>query len=569
MHRLLRRQLAKHCPELVLDPELTALLAAVDAAYHEADLDRAQLERSLDLTSSELLARNEQLRRDIEARVDAERAMRRSEARMRATLDALPDMIFVASARHELLEWHVSNAERFGALSGLAHGSPVASVFPEPAASTLARAIDDALAGDESRPYECTVLVDGEQRQLEARAARCDADVVVVVRDRTEEARLHERLRLADRMASIGTLAAGIAHEINNPLAYVLANLELAGEAIAEGTPRDLPEILADAVTGAKRVTAIVRDLKVFCHPASGRDGRADVRRVLESSLRMAANEIRHRARLVLELGELPATVGDEARLGQVFLNLLANAAQAIPVGDAEHNEIRVSGRRQGARVVIDVADTGCGISAGMEGAIFDPFVTTKPVGVGTGLGLSICRKIVGALGGEIVAARRVPRGAVFSVALPIADDTATTPVELERPRGTATRYRVLIVDDEPRVAAALATGLRMHDVEAVTDARVALARLLEAEPYDVVLCDVMMPQSSGVEIYEEVAQRRPALASAFVFVSGGVFTRREEEYLQSLSNPRIDKPCDLGELRRTVERHGAWQRALRERATG
>ncbi|HWB82395.1 MAG TPA: ATP-binding protein [Nannocystaceae bacterium] len=547
MHQLLRRQLAKHCPGLVLDPELTALLAAVDAAYREADLDRAQLERSLDLTSSELIARNEQ---------------------MRATLDALPDMIFVASAAHEVLESHASNIERFGATADLV-GATLSQVFPTAAATTLARAIDDALAGDESRPYEYTIHVDGEQRQLEARAARCDADVVVVVRDRTEEARLHERLRLADRMASIGTLAAGIAHEINNPLAYVLANLELAGEAIAEGDAPELPAILADAVTGAKRVTAIVRDLKVFCHPSPRRDGRADLRRVLESSLRMAANEIRHRARLVLELGELPPTVGDEARLGQVFLNLLSNAAQAIPVGDADNNEIRVSGRRQGARVVIDIADTGCGIPAGMESVIFDPFVTTKPVGVGTGLGLSICRKLVGALGGEIVAARRMPRGAVFSVALPIAEDPTLPAVECERPRGNGMRYRVLIVDDEPRVAAALATGLRMHDVEAVTDARVALTRLLEADPYDVVLCDVMMPQSTGVEIYEEVARARPALASAFVFVSGGVFTRREEQFLQSLPNPRLDKPCDLGELRRTVERHGAWQRARRERAAG
>lgn len=567
MHRLLRRQLAKY-PLSVQAPEGShALLQAVDAAYHEADADRELLERSLDLTSSELLGRNQQLREDVEARTRAERALRHSDARTRAILGALPDLMFVSSDTYRVVEWHARDPKGFGVRVQVDEGQSLEGVFPSAAVLVLVRLIDDALASDRPCSCEYQLEVAGETREYAARAARCDASsAVVMVRDTTDQARLQERLRVADRMASIGTLAAGIAHEINNPLAYVLTNLDVLAEALCSSdSSAEIRAIIDESREGASRVQAIVRDLKIFCHPSPGGDGRADVRRVLESSLRLAANEIRHRARVVVEIGDLPAAIGDESRLGQVFLNLLSNAAQAIGVGNVASNEILVVARAQGSSIIVEISDTGSGLPHGSEARIFDPFVTTKPVGVGTGLGLSICRRIVTALGGEIVAFARRPRGSTFRVTLPAAQTgraavaAGSTVVPVSTPPA-----RVLVIDDDAMVASALARGLRPHEVHTNAGPADAVARLLAGETFDVILCDVMMPECSGVEVYEAVVRERPELASTFIFMSGGVFSPREIRFLEGIPNARVDKPFAIAEVREIVGRHVSRQAAAR-----
>ena len=560
MHRLLRRQLGMHPLSHATLEGLQGLLMAVDDAYHEADADRALLERSLDLTSSELLDRNDRLRRDIDSRARAERALRHADARMRAILGALPDLMFVASDSYQLIEWHARDPEAYGVPHEVDQGQSLEHVFPAPVARILARTIDEAMASDSPCSCEFEIEVEGERREYGARVARCDAaSAVVMVRDHTDQARLNARLRAADRMASIGTLAAGVAHEINNPLAYVITNLDVLAETMHEGEREpELRAIVDEARSGAHRVREIVRDLKVFCHPSPGGDGRADVRRALETALRLAANEIRHRAQVVIQIDSMPAAIGDESRLGQVFLNLLSNAAQAIEPGDASNNEIRIVARAEAGTIVVEIMDTGCGLPVGGEVRIFDPFVTTKPIGVGTGLGLSICQRIITSLGGEIVASSRDPRGALFRVSLP-AEPTGVAPVLEPRPTRAAapTRScRILIIDDDQFVAAALVRGLKSHDVQAVTDPSTALQCLLAGEPFDVVLCDIMMPERTGVEIYEAAIRERPELASAFIFMSGGVFSARELRFLERVPNARIDKPFDIAEIRRLIDRN-------------
>ena len=219
--------------------------------------------------------------------------------------------------------------------------------------------------------------------------------------DITERKSLETRLRIADRMASVGTLAAGVAHEINNPLAYVMANLAFVVEELRRdfGGMAEVIEALDEARAGAERVRVIVRDLKTFSRQHQDELVPVDVRKVLEASVSIAWNEIRHRARLVKLLADVPDVMASEARLGQVCLNLLVNAAQALPVGAAEKNEIRLTTSLEAGRVVIEVADTGPGIPPEVLSRIFDPFFTTKAAGVGTGLGLSICRSIVQSLG--------------------------------------------------------------------------------------------------------------------------------------------------------------------------
>jgi signal transduction histidine kinase len=253
---------------------------------------------------------------------------------------------------------------------------------------------------------------------------------------RGEQRRLEEKLLLADRMASMGTLVAGVAHEINNPLAIVLANLDLLGHLSrpsAGPAPRlDAPaiqETLRDAREAADRVRIIVAGLKTLSRPAEMQHGPVDLHRVIDFSIKMAGNEIRHRARLIKAYGPVPPVLGNEARLGQVFLNLLINAAQSIPEGHTAENQICIATRRgDDATVIIEIHDSGHGIPESVIARIFDPFFTSKGGGggTGTGLGLSICETIVRSHGGEITASSVVGRGSVFVVRLPAAESPSS-----------------------------------------------------------------------------------------------------------------------------------------------
>ena len=249
--------------------------------------------------------------------------------------------------------------------------------------------------------------------------------VVGALQDLSEREELRTRLAQSDRLASVGTLTAGVAHEINNPLAYVIANLDFAREelraaGVLPGGLEPLSQAIDEAREGAERMRLIVQDLKLFSRKDDDRLEWVHLPRALDSAAAMAWNEIRHRARLVKDYQPLPAVYANEARLGQVFLNLLVNAAHAIVEGSAEHNEIRLSTRVDAAgQVIVEVRDSGRGIPEELRARVFEPFFTTKPLGVGTGLGLPICRDIVARLGGALEFESEVGVGTVFRVLLP------------------------------------------------------------------------------------------------------------------------------------------------------
>jgi CheY-like chemotaxis protein len=373
----------------------------------------------------------------------------------------------------------------------------------------------------------------------------------------TEQRRLQEQVVLSERMSSLGTLAAGIAHEINNPLSFVLANVRFASDGLRElhGVPGELHAALGDAAEGARRVQEIVRDLKTFARGEPRGGTTEDLGAVVRSAITLAQNEIKYRARLRLDLPALPPASGAPHRLGQVFLNLLVNSAQALPEGRVDEHEISVRAGTTRDRIWIEVADDGAGVPPELRQQIFDPFFTTKPAGVGTGLGLSICHAIVTDAGGTLAL---VPseRGAVFRVELPVARPAAATPVPA---RGPEPRARVLVIDDEPQVGKALERLLGpFHDVAYVGSARDALAQLAEGRPYDVVLCDLMMPDLTGMDFYEELARRDPLLAERVAFITGGAFTPRAREFLERNRNERLDKPFDPEALREVVSRLAA-----------
>ena len=207
----------------------------------------------------------------------------------------------------------------------------------------------------------------------------------------------------------------------------------------------------------------IVRDVKLFSRPQDEKTGAVDVRRVIDSSSRMAWNEIRHRARLVKDYQPIPLVNANESRLGQVLLNLIVNAAQAMPEGHADRNELRVATRtKDDGRAIVEISDTGLGIRKEHLERIFDPFFTTKPVGVGTGLGLAICHRIVSELGGLIEVESEVGKGTLFRLVLPAARDSQSVKVTTVRPT-SGHKVRVLVVDDEPAMGRALQRSLREH----------------------------------------------------------------------------------------------------------
>jgi PAS domain S-box-containing protein len=369
--------------------------------------------------------------------------------------------------------------------------------------------------------------------------------------DITERKRLQEALSVAERMASVGTLAAGVGHEINNPLTYVVLNLtlidrELRALDMPPTTRERLARMMEQARYGTERVSSIVRDLQTLSRVPEERVGLVDLRGTLERCLAIADHQIRHRARVIRELDDVAPVRGSEGRIVQLFLNLLANAAQAIPVGNADSHCIRVKTSTQDGRVIIVISDSGIGIDPDVVGRIFDPFYTTKQVGEGTGLGLAICRSIVTAMGGEIDVDSTPRQGAAFRVVLPIADDTdlpAEPPPTVNDPLD---KKRVLVIDDEPMVGTLIAKVLSTHDVVAETSARAALTRLAADSGFDLILCDLMMPEVSGMDFYDQLA---PELRDRIVFLSGGAFTPRARAFLDSVPNRRLAKPFDVDAL--------------------
>jgi len=370
------------------------------------------------------------------------------------------------------------------------------------------------------------------------------------------------RLIKADKLAALGTLSAGVAHEINNPLSYVIANLDFVARWVAEQELRpdpaavaDAREALAEAQHGAERVRIIVRDLKALARGEEEQVAPVDVRTVVESSISIAMNEIKHRARLARDLREVRPVDANDVRLGQVFLNLLLNAAHAIPEGAIERNEIRVTTRMVAdGRVAVEIRDTGAGIAPEHMPKLFDPFFTTKPIGSGTGLGLWVCHGIVTSLGGEISVESEVGEGTVVHVLLPPSKGTAP---EAEPPARSAQgpRGRILVVDDEAMVCRSINRLLGSHhEVVTTTRARDALRRLAGGERFDAILCDVMMPEMTGIELFEELGRRHRDLAERVVFITGGAFTPGAAEFLRRCPNARVDKPFDEVELRAAVD---------------
>lgn len=409
--------------------------------------------------------------------------------------------------------------------------------------------------------------------------------VLVIANDVTERRQQQEKAALTERLTTIGTLAAGVAHEINNPATYVLANLDTLGrlfesaekshhllraallepdlstrarlidEALGDRALLELlgsgSALIGETVHGAERIRGIAKGMRDLAGQSELSFTPTDLNALIGSTLNLVAHQVKSHATMVTDLAVgLPTIVASPSRLSQVFINLIVNAAQAIGEGRAADNTIRISTRLDGERARVDIEDTGPGIPPHAMPRLFDPFFTTKPAGVGTGLGLAISQEIVHAHGGEM-RAENLARGARFSVFIPLgAPATVPTPTESRTvPRPNLRRSKVLLVDDELYLLRAVQRMLaREFEVTAATGGRMAIELLEKAAPdtFDVVVSDLSMPEVSGMDLHAWLVEHRPALARRTVFATGGAFTSQAREFLDRVANPRIEKPFTL-----------------------
>ncbi len=510
----------------------------------------------------------------------AQQALRESEERLRLALEATSEIVWdydVVSGTVDGPRW----AQAYGyppEVTPRTFADLGRYVHPDDMGS-LAEQFEEAIAGKrETIEVEHRVRVaTGEWRWMLARAHVVARDaagkslrIVGSCANIAERKKMVSRLHVAERMASVGTLAAGVAHEINNPLAYLTGNIGFVLETLrdvgdrlgaehTDGTLKHALEesrrALAEAQEGAQRVRRIVRDLKDFSRADDERKVAVDVRRVVERAVNLAEAEIRQRARVTMRLKAVPAVLGGESRLSQVFLNLLVNAAQAIPEGHAERNLIEVETRSDpGGDVVVEVRDTGCGIAPEHRQRIFDPFFTTKPVGIGTGLGLAICHGIVSALGGEIEVESEVGVGSTFRVKLPAAAGEVVPMQASRRAEAPSRRGRILVVDDEALFCKTAARILGSHhDVVTLSDPAEALARIQKGERFDLILSDLIMPGMTGMDMHDAIARTAPDMAERMLFVTGGAFTESAVGFVASRTDRVLEKPLGPDALRTAV----------------
>jgi PAS domain S-box-containing protein len=383
--------------------------------------------------------------------------------------------------------------------------------------------------------------------------------VLAYARDVTERTRLRSQLAHLDRLASLGTMAAGVAHEINNPLSFIGLATDMLGLRVGP----DEAALVAEVRTGLDRIAAIVRDLRFFGRDEDEPLGPIDLGAALDAAERLVLHEIRPRGRLVTEYkehGELPAVLGASRHIEQVFVNLLLNAAHALD--EKTDGRIVVRARVTADRVVVLVEDNGCGMPKETLDVIFEPFFTTRAVGGGTGLGLSICRDIVVRGGGTLVARSSVGEGTTMEVTLVRASTDGVETAALKPPpipaeaRAAAVTPRVLVVDDEPLIVSSLTRMLAPHArVIGETVPERALERILADPTLDAIVCDVTMAGMTGIDLHERVAREAPERAARIVFISGGTYTTRAHDYLERIPNARIDKPFDVHELLAAIER--------------
>ena len=380
-----------------------------------------------------------------------------------------------------------------------------------------------------------------------------------------------------EKMASIGQLAAGVAHEINNPLAFVISNMNVLqdyardlsrllrfhrrethlddsqlGTIDPEFLLTDLEQMISESIEGGNRVHAIVRSLKNFAHTGNGELEEVDLVSLIESALTILTGDIKSRAVISRDLALVPAVRGDRGKLGQVFLNIIVNAAQAIPA--EREGKIHVRLFSQGGMTCFEVTDDGTGIPEAVRPRIFEPFFTTKDRAHGTGLGLAISAGIVRDHGGVIEVHTLLDQGTTFTVRLPGRQTLPIPIVEILSSPVNNSLPSILYIDDERFLLNAFVRAFKPSALVTVAHGgEEALAILGERPDFDVIFCDLHMDRVGGIEVHEWLSKNRPDLMSRFVILTAGAANERSRVFLAACPVPVVYKPFSLHELTQLV----------------
>lgn len=519
--------------------------------------------------------------RDVTAQLRAAQEVADSEARYRTLVEHAPEAVVVldttlsrfvdSNGRAELLFRRVRHHLLRTDIAGL---SPQLQPDGRGSGEVALAHIQAALRGD--TPFFDWVFLDSHGKEIpcevrlvllpgvDSNLVRASiVDISERLQREQERNELRKRLDGAERLAGIGAVAAGVAHEINNPLAYILNNLDFVlRQSQACDVSSALREALVEAQNGAIRVRDIVRDLKTFARVENEVRAPLDVRTVLDASINIASSDLIHRARIVKEYHEVPLVVADQSRLGQVFLNLIINALHALPEGSPTEQLIRiaVSPAPTEGWIEVSIEDSGHGIPEDRLERIFEPFYTTKPIGKGTGLGLSISRNVVTSMGGRIEVESSVGKGSKFTVILAAQPLETRDSEPAEPPSESPLSSRplsILVLDDDVMVARSIARILGTHHQVTICTRGSEALEMAALNDYQVVFCDVMMPEMNGIEFHEKLRNVQSTLAQRLVFMTGGLFITEVRERLSQLPNPCISKPFQpeavLDAVRRSV----------------
>jgi len=428
---------------------------------------------------------------------------------------------------------------------------PVTAIPGRPWLGLLPPAWSDPVARALAEPTATLVEIRAGERTLSFTAIPMaePGSAVLVFEDQTERRRLQEQLIQSEKMSAIGQLIAGVAHDLNNPLASVVGFSDFLVEL------RDIPPQFAEPLQvirqEAERAATIVKNLLSFARSQEGERKRQPIGPVLESTLQLLRNQLmanKVEATLEVEPG-LPDVEVNGNQIKQVFVNLINNANQAI-ASDAPSGRIWIAAKQQRDGVAVSITDSGPGMPEAIAARVFEPFFTTKGEGEGTGLGLSICQGIVKEHGGRITLDTKPGGGATFTVELP---GGAQTPLVEAAPAPVAEgkRLRILVVDDEPHILYYMRATLESwgHSVEVASDGAYALERAIAGD-FDVIICDLRMPHLSGRDMYLKLARQDPRAAERIIFATGDTVRGDTLQFLETLGRPYLHKPFTLSELR-------------------
>jgi two-component system NtrC family sensor kinase len=427
-----------------------------------------------------------------------------------------------------------------------------ADVTPETRRRALAAGARDFL----TKPLDRTEVLLRIQNLLETRFLH---QALQTQNDRLEEEvrERTERLLQTEKVATMGELLAGVAHELNNPLSVVTGRVGLLQSQL-----RDNPEVtrqLDKVAEAAERCARIVRNFLALARQRPPERQEVYLNLVVDEALDLVGYALRtDGVEVTLELADdLPVLWADVHQLHQVLVNLITNGHHAM----RDKSELRVltiktESDPSKSRVSLSIADTGPGIPPAVRARIFEPFFTTKPAGQGTGLGLSLCQGIVEAHGGSIEVESEMGMGTVFTIQLPVT--TPDRPPEAKVPEvvDSSIAKRILIVDDEPDVADLLADILAGdgHRVDKACNGAIALQKLRE-RPYDVILSDLRMPELDGPGLHDEAGRLDGSLAQRFIFITGDTLNLETKTFLDRVGAPTVTKPFGLNQVRRAVHR--------------